>query len=76
MHVLSLKYPIRPPQKINERNWHFIPEKNDACTMSLWKDIKINILETGCVSVNWTEQAQDSVQWQAFVKALTNIWVP
>jgi hypothetical protein len=45
MYALSCKYETITP---NERNWQFMLEKM-MHAVSLWKDIKINILETGCV---------------------------
>jgi hypothetical protein len=66
---------MRPSHR-TERDQYFIPEKNNTCITLLQKVIKINILETGCEGVNWTELVQNSVQWHASEKALMNIWVP
>jgi hypothetical protein len=30
----------------------------------------------GCENVDWIHQAQDWDQWQAFVNAVMNFWVP
>jgi hypothetical protein len=42
-----------------------------------WEDnIKLDLRETGINGANWIQLAQDSVQWQAFVNTVMNLWVP
>jgi hypothetical protein len=42
-----------------------------------WEDnIKMDVRETGIDGVNWIRQAQDRVQWLAFVNMVMNLWVP
>jgi hypothetical protein len=45
--------------------------------MHTWEDnIKMDLGELGIDGVNWTQLAQDRVQWQAFVNMVMNLQVP
>jgi len=37
---------------------------------------KMNLKETGCEDVEWICQAQNTVQCQALVNMVMNLWVP
>jgi hypothetical protein len=39
-------------------------------------NIKMDLREIGIDGANWTQLAQDSVQWRAFVNTAMNIQVP
>jgi hypothetical protein len=41
-----------------------------------YDNIKMDVKETQREDEDWTEQAQERVQWQAFVKIIINVWVP
>jgi hypothetical protein len=42
-----------------------------------WKyNIKLDLRETGIDGLNWSQLAQDWVQWQAFVNIVMNLQVP
>ena len=42
-----------------------------------WEDnIKVDLKEVGCDSRNWMDRAKDWDQWQAYLKAVMNFWVP
>jgi hypothetical protein len=38
--------------------------------------VKVDLKETGCKDVDWTQLAQDKVQWQALVNMIMNLQVP
>jgi len=43
----------------------------------MWEDnIKMDLQEVGCGSVDWTELAQDRERWRALVTVVMNIRVP
>ena len=41
-----------------------------------WKDIKIDLKETGSEVVDWIRQAQDRDKWCAVVNTVMNLQVP
>ena len=42
-----------------------------------WEDnIKIDLREVGCGSMDWIERAHDRNRWRAHVNAVMNLWVP
>jgi len=42
-----------------------------------WEDnVKIDLHEVGCRSVDWIELAQDRERWRALVNAVMNLQVP
>jgi len=42
-----------------------------------WEDnIKMNLPEVGCGSLDWIDLAQDRDRWRALVNAVMNLWVP
>jgi hypothetical protein len=42
-----------------------------------WKDnIKMDLREIWVNGANWIQQAQDRVQWRAFMNTAMNLWVP
>ena len=44
--------------------------------MRRWEDnIKMDIQEVGCRSMDWIELAQDSERWREFVNAVMNLRV-
>ena len=43
----------------------------------IWEDdIKIDLKEVGFDAGNWIDLAQDRDQWQVYVRAVMNLWVP
>jgi hypothetical protein len=42
-----------------------------------WEDnIKADVQEMGCESVDWIELAKNRDRWRAIVNAVMNLWVP
>jgi len=42
-----------------------------------WEDnIKMDLQEVGCGSMNWIRLAQDRDRWRALVNAAMNVWLP
>ena len=42
-----------------------------------WEDnIKIDLQEVGCVSIDWIDMAKDRDRWRVLVNAVMNRWVP
>ena len=42
-----------------------------------WKEnIKMDLRELGCDAGDWIDLAQYRDQWRAYVKAITNLWIP
>jgi hypothetical protein len=42
-----------------------------------WEDnIKMDLQEVGCGSIDWIGLTQDRDRWQALVNAVMNCWVP
>ena len=42
-----------------------------------WDDnIKMDLQEVGCESMDWIKLAQDRDRWQALVNVVMNLWVP
>ena len=42
-----------------------------------WEDnIKMDLKEVGCESIDWIDQAQDRDRWRALVKAIVNLRFP
>jgi hypothetical protein len=42
-----------------------------------WEDnIKMDLQEVGCGSMDWIELAQHSDRWHELVNAVMNLWVP
>jgi hypothetical protein len=45
--------------------------------LMVWEDnIKMNLQEVGCGSMDWIELAQDKDRWRAVVNVVMNLWVP
>jgi len=44
---------------------------------STWEDnIKMDLHEVGCESMDWIKLAQVRDRWRALVNAVMNLWVP
>jgi len=41
-----------------------------------WEDIKMDLQEVGCGSIDWIELAQDRDRWRALVNEVMHLWVP
>jgi hypothetical protein len=41
--------------------------------MRRWYNIKIDLTETVCEGIEWTELAQNIVQWRTLVNTVTNL---
>ena len=38
--------------------------------------IKMDLREIGCDAGDWIDLAEDSVQWQAYIRMVMNLWLP
>jgi len=46
-------------------------------TRRRWEDnVKMDLNEVGCGSMDWIELAEDRDSWRAHVNAVMNLWVP
>ena len=41
-----------------------------------WENIKMDLKEVGCNPGDWIDLAEDRDQWQTYVRAVMNLWVP
>ena len=41
-----------------------------------WEDNKIDLRDVGCEPGDWIVLAEDRDKWQAYVRAIMNLWVP
>ena len=43
----------------------------------IWEDnVKMDLQEVGCGSMDWIELTQYKDRWQALLNAVVNLWVP
>jgi len=59
---LVTKYPHRKPRTLRSRKWE--------------DNIKMDLQEVGCGSMDWMQLAQDRYRWRGLVTAVMNLRVP
>jgi hypothetical protein len=57
--------------------WGSLRERDRLGDRHRWEvNIKMDLQEVGCGSMDWIELAQDRDRWQALVSAVMNLRVP